>query len=167
MEYDLNDTPQNETIEQPNAALNQCTQELADTKNRLVSLAAEFQNYQKRTDQERIQWMNAAQNKVMLDILSIIDDFDRAFEQFTPEQRQANQSWLQGFELINKGAQKILQKYDIQEMPVSGEFNPEAQEALMHVASDSHNSGEVVAVLQKGYMHKNTILRPAKVSVAQ
>lgn len=166
MENEIHDVEQ-ATHETQQAQDKGCQQELTETKNRLLSLAAEFQNYRKRTDQERIQWMNVAQQKVLVDVLPLVDDFDRAFEQLSPEQRQAHQAWLQGFELIYKTAQKLLHTYDIKEMPFDKEFDPEKHEALMHVASPEHASGQIVAVLQKGYLHKGAILRPAKVSVAQ
>ena len=103
---------------------------------------------------------------MLLLLLSVVDDMDRALEEFKklPAELAAHSK---GLEIIGKGLHKILSQYSIQEIPFVKEFDPERFEAVMQVASDSHASGENVSILQKGYMRQGRILRPAKVSVAQ
>lgn len=151
----------------------QLTQEIIDTqlkecqiqrdewKERSLRISADFENYKKRTDKEKLLWMQTAQQSVLLDMLTIIDDFDRAF------QAQSNVQEVAGFQLIYKELQKLLEKYGIKEMPTTKIFDPLFHEAIMQVESPEHASGEIVSVLQKGYMIKDQILRPAKVSVAK
>ncbi len=158
---------QPESITSGEQELAHCRQEMAVIKERLMYISAEFDNYRKRTEKERVQWMQQSQAGVLKDVLSVIDDIERAFAQLTPEQRTQAGAWLQGFELIYKACHKLLHTYGVEEMPASGIFDPEKHEAILHVTSEHHTSGDIIAVLQKGYLYKGQILRPAQVSVAQ
>jgi molecular chaperone GrpE len=143
-----------------------CQEELATVKARYLYLNAEFDNFKKRVEKDRLTWMETAQDMVLLDLLAIQDDMDRAlaeFESLAPELRLH----LAGVELIGKNVGKILKKYDIEEIPLHRVFDPEKYDAIMQVTHSEVAPGEVVAIIQKGYTRKGRILRPAKVSVAQ
>jgi len=146
--------------------LEECQAELQKTKERVLYLQAEFDNYKKRSEKERAGWITTSQDGVLLEVLTIVDDIDRALAEMNalPQEFEAH---TQGFHLIAKSLSKLLKKYDIEEITVGKDFNPELSEAVMQVTSAQHGSGEVVAVLQKGYMRHGQVLRPAKVSVAQ
>lgn len=145
-----------------------CQEEVATIKQRFMYLNAEFDNYKKRIERERTQWLSAAQNAVFVDLLPIIDNFDRALqEQEKPGMPAEIVTHMAGFELIAKEFHKFLKKYDVIEIEHDLEFNPLYHEALMHVSSETHQSGQVVSILQKGYKHKGQVLRPAKVSVSE
>ena len=168
--FDSNDnheTNQQEPSSNRDEQLHQCQQELVQAKERVLYTAAEFENYRRRTEKERVTWMQTAQGSVLLDFLPILDDLERAFIQLNPEEREKAGSWLQGFELIRKAYYKLLQKYGVDEMQATGMFNPTYHEAIMEVESTAHTSGEIVSVLEKGYLYKGSVLRPAKVSVAK
>ena len=162
---EFNTTPEQETNTDLQQQLESCIVQREEWKNRAIQASADFENYKKRVEKERVQWMTAAQSAVLQDLLSVVDDFDRAFEQNQRTQDVAQ--WLAGFELIYKGLHKLLDKYGIKEMKVEKTFDPSAHEAIMQVESAEHTSGDIVKVLQKGYMLKEHILRPAKVSVAK
>ena len=136
-----------------------CQSQLLQAKSQLMYMSAEFDNFRKRTEKERVQWIVSAQSGVILDLVSIADDFDRALS------GQKNQDT--GLELIKKSIDNILKKYDVQEITEISEFDPNLHEAIMQVESPDHKSGQIVSVLQKGYKFKGQILRPAKVSVAK
>lgn len=162
---EFNNTPEQETNTDLQEQLESCVVQRDEWKNRAIQASADFENYKKRVEKERVQWMSAAQSAVLLDLISVVDDFDRAFEQ--KEKTADMAQWLAGFELIYKGVHKLLEKYGIKEMKVEKTFDPSLHEAIMQVESAEHTSGDVVKVLQKGYMLKDQILRPAKVSVAK
>ncbi len=146
--------------------LEACKAELAQIRERYLYLTAEFDNYKKRLEKERSSWIEQSQDAVLLDILPIVDDMERALieiQQLPPE----HASHLKGIELIAKSLSKLLKKYDIEEIPVTRTFDPAYFEAVMQVSAEGYVSGEIVSVLQKGYMRKGQVLRPAKVSVAQ
>lgn len=153
----------NETAQAEQSA---CEKELQQVKERYLYLNAEFDNYKKRLEKERGQWAEFAQDDVLLSVLAVVDDMDRALEGFRalPPELAAHAA---GLDFIAKGLSKILNQYGLQEIPLVKEFDPERYEAIVQVASESHQSGEIVAILQKGYMRHGRVLRPAKVSVAQ
>jgi molecular chaperone GrpE len=148
---------QNSTIEHQ---LNECLLEKDEWKDRCLRTAADFENFKRRSEKERIQWITNTQSSVLADVLDIVDDFERALAQPADQSRE-------GFELIYKSLQKILQKYGVQEIKEVAEFDPNLHEAIMQVESTDHQAGQIVQVLQKGYRFKEQILRPAKVSVAK
>lgn len=142
-----------------------CLEQLKQLQQKYIYLQAEIDNYKKRVEKERGQWIQSAQALVLTDILPIVDDFDRALEQAgkTPELAKH----VTGFEMIEKELQKFLRKYDVQEIPYTNTFDAHLHEAIMQTKSDSHQSGDIVQTLQKGYTFKGQVLRPAKVSVAE
>lgn len=148
-------------------ALQTCKKELADYKERYAYLMSDFENHRRREALETVNRIARAQNALFLDILSAVDDFERAFQEAQKTDDKAQQ--LAGFELIYKNLLKVLEKHGITAMNITPgqEFNPEFHEALMHVAHEGVASGNIVQVLQKGYLVKGALLRPAQVSVAQ
>lgn len=148
---------QNSTLEQQ---LNECLVQKDEWKDRCLITAADFENFKRRTEKERVMWITNTQATILTDVISLVDDFERAFS-------NAETGSLEGFQMIYKSFQKILQKYGVQEIKEVTEFDPNLHEAIMHVESPDHQSGQIVQVLQKGYRFKDQILRPAKVSVAK
>lgn len=144
-----------------NSALEACKKELSHYKERYAYLMSDFENHRRREATEMVNRIARAQSTIFLDILPIVDDFERAFS-------QQNQNCA-GFELIYRNLLKLLEKNGITPMVIKeGQtFDPEFHEALMHVQHEGKNSGEIVQVLQKGYLFKGAVLRPAHVSVAQ
>lgn len=142
--------------------------ELAQAKERATYLSADFDNFRKRVEKDRLAISTAAQASVLADLLTIIDDFDRAFADMQQKhilEKPELATYFAGFELIYKSLQKLLAKYGVTEIDAQGQFNPELHEAVVQVDDPTKESGQIVQVLQKGYMFKGTVLRPAKVSV--
>lgn len=152
---------------QHNQALAQCQTELEEWKGRAVRVAADFDNYQKRMEKEKTSWMHVAQSNVFIDLLAIVDDFDRALQQAEKDTTHGTNHLQSGVELIQKNLQKMLEKYGVKEIEQMYTFDPELHEGLVQVDSPDHQTGSIVSVLQKGYTFKNSVLRPAKVSVAR
>lgn len=148
---------QNSAVE---TQLNECLAQKDEWKDRCLRTAAEFENFKRRSEKERVLWISNTQAGILTDVLGLVDDFERAFAQPADTSRE-------GFKLIYKSLQKILEKYGVQEIKEITEFDPELHEAIMQVESADHQAGQIVHVLQKGYRFKDQILRPAKVSVAK
>ncbi|MFS8506539.1 MAG: nucleotide exchange factor GrpE [Candidatus Babeliales bacterium] len=145
-----------------------CQVELTAIKEQLVRLGADFQNYKKRIERDKSEWYQTAQSQLLLDLLPIIDDFDRAMQEskkgdVSPELVQ----WIAGFELIYKGLTELLKQRSVVEIDQVKTFDPQLHEALMQVDSPGHKTDEIVQVLQRGFMFNGKVLRPAKVSVAK
>ncbi|MBA3751578.1 nucleotide exchange factor GrpE [Candidatus Dependentiae bacterium] len=131
----------------------------------LAYLSADFDNYKKRIEKERALWTDQAAEEVLLNILPVLDDIDRGRGEVRTEINP--DMHVTGLELIARGFEKILARYNIEEIPYTPVFDTHFFEAIMQIPSDSHASGEVVAILRKGYTRKGKVLRPAEVSVAQ
>ncbi len=136
-------------------------------KELYVRLNADFQNFKRRVDKERIEWMQAAQINTLEKLLSIFDELDRAIELSEKQESIEIKTWLEGFKLIQKNWQKTLSTMGVKEVPTEGQFNPILHEALMHEASTEKQSGEIVKVFSKGYQLRDKVIQHAKVSVAQ
>lgn len=138
----------------------ECLIQKDEWKDRCLRTAAEFENYKRRSEKERVLWITNTQASILTDVIGLVDDFERAFA------NKDETCSLQGFELIYKSLQKILEKYGVQEIKEVTEFDPNLHEAIMQVESPDHQASQIVQVLQKGYRFKDQVLRPAKVSVA-
>jgi molecular chaperone GrpE len=149
-------------IQQDSAQLDQCIQELEQSKDQLKRLNADFDNYQRRVARERFEWEQRARVAIVKDLLPIIDDITRGMQVLVGSQ-DAN---AQAFIMVSKAVDKFLEKNAIKEVDCQGELNPEFHEAIMQVTSADHASGAIVSVLQKGYTLDGSIIRPAQVSVA-
>lgn len=145
--------------------LQQCTNELQELKNSYVHLLADFDNFKRRQEKERLQWSRHAQIDIIAPLLTIIDDFERALEQKSSS--EITQTWATGFELIHKELLKYLDKINIKTIEVKpqDQFNPELHESIMTETVDQAPD-TIVKVLQKGYIFKDYVIRPAKVSIA-
>lgn len=132
--------------------------QLAEIKDKFVRVSADFENYKRRMQKEQTQWFDLGQTKVLTALLNIVDDFDRAC---------ASGSADEGIHLIYKSLQKLLESFEVKEIPANIPFDPEMHEGLVSVEASGKQSGDVVEILQKGYTYKGKVLRPAKVSVAK
>jgi len=148
--------------------LKACQQERAMWQERALRLTADFENYKKRTEKEKVQWAKMAKTGLLMDILEIADDFDRAFDYLknSPAAEEL-QPLLEGFSLTQKTVHKVLQRNGVTEVQEYDIFDPAIHEATMQTESPDHISGAIIAVLQKGYLLNGELLRPAKVSVAK
>ena len=127
---------------------------------------ADLENYRKG---ERLRLQEANQRTetmIIKNILPIIDNLERA--QSTIKKKHKQDSVVQGFIQIGKQLKDFLKEYEIEEIEAEGEqFDPNLHEAVSEVESKEHESGEIVMVLEKGYLIKDTLLRPVRVQVAK
>ena len=139
----------------------------AEWADKYLSLTADFQNYKKRIIQEKTDWAQDAQKLIFIDLLGVIDNFERALEQEKKRENAEGIAWLTGFEMIYQSLEKVLLKFSVQVITDFSVFNPKYHEALIQVDSQEHKSGDIVQVLQKGYIMNDKLIRPAIVSVAK
>ncbi|MEP7286305.1 MAG: nucleotide exchange factor GrpE [Chloroflexota bacterium] len=126
---------------------------------------ADFVNYRKRAEKEREEVYQNASVDTLRKLLPVIDDFDRAIANVPAN--KANDEVIKGFGLIHRKLVTLLENTGITVInPIGEEFNPEHHEAIGQDESSDVPSGHVTAVLQKGYIHGDKMLRPAIVRVA-
>jgi molecular chaperone GrpE len=132
-----------------------------------VRLAADFQNYKKRVEKEKSDIYTYANEKIVVGVLEVIDNFERALEH-SPEAAVADESYTKGMEMIFKQLWDVLSKNDVEEISSLGEeFDPNLHHAVMMEESENYESGRVSGVLGKGYKIREKVIRPAMVKVAK
>jgi molecular chaperone GrpE len=139
----------------------------ADLNDRFIRLYAEFDNFRKRTNKERIDLINSASAGVMKDMLTIIDDFERAIQ--NNENVEDIQAVKEGFQLIYQKFKGILESKGLKAMIAKGEpFDSELHEAIANIpAPTEEEKGKVVDDVEKGYYLNEKVIRFAKVVVGQ
>ena len=135
-------------------------------KEQYLRLNADFQNYKRRSEKERADWMISAQTLVLKKILPVFDELDQVIALAKSQQTDAT-AWVQGLELSQKNWQKALSELGVEEITTIGMFDPELHEGLMQEESTEKQSGEIVRTFSKGYRFKGTVIKHAKVSVAK
>ena len=142
------------------------SEEIAAWKDRHLRLAAEFDNFKRRTLKERQDLLNFGTEALMKELLATIDNLDRALGHVNQEEDVDKEHLLEGVELTLRSLLQTLEKDGLKVVEAEGvEFDPAHHEAIRQVPSDEHPPGTVVEVYQKGYMLKNRLLRPALVAV--
>jgi len=160
----------NEEINEKDCEKSKKTNEInIDYKSKFMRVSADFQNFKKRVEKERSEWMAIAQAEVILKFLSFADDLDRAIQacEKLDVDKEKMESWLEGFRIIQKKLIKIFSELQIEEIDCSGNFNPKFHEALLQVEEKDKKSGQIVEVVHKGYSFKGNVLKHAKVVVAK
>ena len=168
-ELELDDFEKSEELGQVGQN-DRCEKELELVKDQLARLTADFQNYKKRVDKDRLSWIDRSHCEVLLPLLEVVDNFDRAFEdakKANEHEQGALREHIKGFELIHKMFYSYLTTQKVTAIEQMSTFDPHIHEAVVQVDVPDYRSGDVVTVFQKGFMYKETILRTAKVSVAK
>ncbi|MFY9174927.1 MAG: nucleotide exchange factor GrpE [Peptococcia bacterium] len=143
-------------------------QELEESKDRLLRLHAEFDNYRKRTQREKEDWHKFAAMDLMEKLLPVLDNFERAIESVKNEGEEV-QKQLSGVEMIFRQLTEILQKEGLEPIEALGKmFDPNLHEAMMQVpVAEDQEDGQVVVELRRGYSFKGRVIRPSLVQVAK
>ena len=146
--------------------LEELNENLNQEKDKYLRLFAEFENFKKRTARERIELFKTAGQEVIVAILPILDDFERAIGQ-TPEEDKKH---IEGFVLIKNKMADVLKSNGLKatETKVGDTFNAENHEAITLIpAADASHKGKIIDVTEKGYQLGDKIIRFPKVVVGQ
>lgn len=156
-----------EASEEPDAEKVKLEQELAEQRDKYLRLVAEFDNYRKRISRERIELMQTASKEVIVSLLDILDDCDRATEQM--ESTNDVDVVKEGALLIFGKLRNQLQSIGLRELDsVHQDFDAELHDAIAEVPAPSANLvGKVVDSVQKGYYLNDKLIRHAKVVVGK
>ena len=137
---------------------NQKAEEYLDSWKRAQ---ADFINYKRRMEQERLETSKYANSQLILSLLPALDDFERAFDAISP--KLAKSDWTEGIRLIERKLKTILETQGLSPIKALGEaFDPNLHEAAMHGKGEE---GKVVQELRKGYKLYDKVLRPSTVIV--
>jgi molecular chaperone GrpE len=135
-------------------------------KDKYIRLYSEFENFRRRTTKERLEWMQTASKDVILNVLPVIDDMERALKSMETA-NDISKSAIEGMELIYKKLYSIMEKTGLKPMNAQGQpFDPELHEAITQFPAPSPDLvGKVVDEVEKGYLLNDKVIRFAKVVV--
>lgn len=138
---------------------------VSDLTDKLLRKAAEFENYRKRMDNEVSSFVKYANEKLIIDLLPILDDFTRLNNSW--DEKHDADKYKEGIDLINEKLKKVLQKHGLKEMESLGKaFDVNLHDALLQVPKEDVKPDTVVEEVEKGYFLKDKVIRHAKVVVS-
>ncbi len=139
--------------------------ELAELNDRHLRLAAEFDNFRRRSQNQLGETGTRAQAALVSKLLDVLDDFERVMS-LDPEQATV-ESVLEGVQLVEQKLHRVLEDAGLEPIEAEGQdFDPNAMEAMMKEPTDSEEEDDTIArVLQRGFRFKGHLVRPARVSV--
>lgn len=131
-----------------------------------VRLQADFDNFRRRTKENEAKAADTYKAETLKSFLPVLDNFELALSHMKKD--DSGEAYLKGFELLQKQLVKIMTDFGVREIDAKGKaFDPHFHEAVMMVQSDEMEDETVALVFQKGYLYKDTVLRPAKVQVVK
>ncbi len=159
---EFNDAESEETVE---TSLEKLEQAVASEQDKFLRLFAEFENYKKRTSKERMDLFKTANQEVIIAMLPVVDDFERAMKELSKEQ---DSELYKGVSLIQNKFIGVLKNKGLEEVVVSAgdTFDSEMHDAITQIpAPDKKMKGKVIDVIEKGFQLGDKIIRHPKVVV--
>jgi molecular chaperone GrpE len=166
---ELDDETEEDDDLPPAASADQLEHRLHDAEARadqhlddLRRLAAEFDNFRKRTAREQASFLGRANERLVKELLPVLDDLERALE---AADQHEDAKLEEGVRLVHRALAEVLRKEGVETIPTDGRFDPHVHEALLAQPSEA-DEGTVIEVIQKGYRLGDRVLRPSRVVVA-
>jgi molecular chaperone GrpE len=158
----------NEELEEGGAAtseLDEAKRELEALNDKHLRLAAEFSNYRRRTEQERLSAWERAQSDLISKFLDVLDDLQRVAQ--LDLENTTVENILEGIDLVERKFSRLLEDAGVETIdPLGLPFDPQNMEAITRMPAETPDQEETVAqVMQKGYALKGMLMRPARVAV--
>lgn len=162
LEQEVEETTAEPQQEPQAEAAPQVDEKLAQAEEKYLRLAAEYDNYRKRTAKEKESAWTSAKAQTVAAFLPVYDNLERALKQQT-----ADEAYAKGVEMTMKGLQDALQGLGVELIPALGEvFDPNRHNAVMHVEDEAAGENTVVEVFQQGFTCGDKVIRFAMVKVA-
>ncbi|MEI7028071.1 nucleotide exchange factor GrpE [Paenibacillus sp. y28] len=140
-------------------------QQLEESQQRALRAQADFDNFRRRSRQEKEEFAKYASLKLIEQLVPVIDNFDRAL--LAAKANSDYDALIKGVDMIYRQFDQVLSAEGLVPIDAVGQpFNPEFHQAIMQVQSEEHEEGIVVEEVQKGYMLKDKVIRPAMVKVS-
>ncbi|HRK52357.1 MAG TPA: nucleotide exchange factor GrpE [Cyclobacteriaceae bacterium] len=153
-----------EKEEELNDPFKKLQDDLSEAKDKYVRLYAEFDNHRRRTSKEKLDLIQNANEELIVALLPILDDFDRAEKASTKTEKVG----AEGFLLIKNKLVKVLDQYGVKEMEMGAgsDFDSDLHEAITQAPTTEESmKGKIVDVIEKGYLLNEKVIRYAKVVI--
>lgn len=165
-ENSTNTTPLNSENTENTSEIQALQEQVEKFKNDYLYLRAEFENYKRNAIKERSDLVKYGGERLALDLLEVIDNFERALSFTVTPENLAN--FKQGIEMTAQELKTALQKHSIHEVPAHGvPFDPNVHEALSSESTNDMEPGHVFRVFKKPYKYHDKLIRPGQVIVAK
>ncbi len=143
------------------ASREQLKEEVEELESSLKKVMADFDNYRKRMMKEKKRIIERATEDLMIDLLEVLDDFERALDNESEMERE-------GIEMVYKKFRQVLEEHGLEEIDAEGEkFDPQYHECVMSVEEEDEEEDRILEEFQKGYKLKDKVIRPSKVKVVK
>jgi molecular chaperone GrpE len=142
-------------------------QEVAKNLDGWQRAAAELANFKRRQEEQMKLQRDMIKADVLQGVLSALDDMDLAFQNVPQELNGQVVGWVEGFRLVQRKLDRILDDQGVKPINTEGQFDPNLHEAVSHEESPTHEEGQIIAEVRKGYQIGNRVIRPALVRVAK
>ena len=154
--------PQQHDIENEGQAPSVPDPAVAELEDKLLRVAADFDNYKKRAARERDEYVRGANERLVKELLPILDDLERALTAAGEHEEAALE---EGVRLVHRSLASVLERQGLKQIETAGKFDPHVHEALLSQPSEAEE-GSVIDVVQKGYTIGDRVVRPARVVIA-
>ena len=162
----LNKDKKNKEVEKLEKEIITLKEALALSNEKVMRTQAEMMNFKRRKEEETSNMLKYANEDVLKSLLPIVDNFERAIKLDDSDLSDEVSKFLSGFKMIYTSVIEILNKFEVTEIIAEGvEFDPKIHQAVLMEHDEAKPSGVVLEVLQKGYMFKDKVIRPAMVKV--
>jgi molecular chaperone GrpE len=139
--------------------------ELVDSRQRYLRLAADFENFKKRTRQDQLETIQHASAELIARLLPVLDDLRSALDH---KPAGVDEAWAKGVELGVRKLEEVMATHGLEPIDsVGAAFDPRFHEAIGHVESEEHPEDTVVSELRRGYRIRDRVVRPSLVKVAR
>jgi len=145
--------------------LNKIKTDLSEIKDKYLRLYSEFDNFRKRTAKEKLDLVSTANEDLMIELLPVIDDFERAINSFSSNNGDID-TMKEGVQLIYNKLKTVTEKKGLKNMKTDpgDDFNPEFHDAISHIpAPEDKLKGKIIDTIEKGYYLNDKVIRFAKV----
>ncbi len=171
LEQEVQDTTSEETQTEQSAEekIVLLEEQLKQSEDKYLRVHADFENIKKRLEKEKYQAIDYASERFAKDLLTPIDTLEMALNsaKANVEAVELLSKLKEGIELTIKNFITTFEKHNITRVQTDGQFDPNVHDAVMQVDSAEHEDGAIVSELQKGYLIKDRLLRPAMVSICK
>jgi molecular chaperone GrpE len=147
--------------------LEQVRQEAARNLENWQRSVAELANFKRRQEEQSKLQRDRIKAETLEGVISALDDLDLAFQNLPEELNGQLLGWVEGFRLVQRKLDKIIDEQNVAVINTQGKFDPNFHEAVSVEESGDHSEGDIIAELRKGYQIGNRVIRPALVRVAK
>jgi molecular chaperone GrpE len=153
-------------LDKKNAELDKKNTEYEALSNKLMRLIAEFDNFRKRSERERIALYDNSIEDVVKKILPVLDNLERALE--TKPETSSESKFFEGFDMVARQLEEAIAGFDVSviEVNTGDDFDPNLHDAIAHTGDENLGTNQISKQVGKGYKHKDKVIRHSKVVVA-